>query len=356
MNDSQLMHAMSLDDTYRVEQVLARGEDGITELVTTDGAGPFVRKKMRQELARRNVWSALTECSSPRLPRVEATYELPEHFVVVYDFVPGQSLSKRIEQSGPLTPKDATSLGIELCEAAGELHKHGIIHRDISPNNIVIAADGAHLIDLGIARMRVEGASKDTTSLGTWGYASPEQYGFAQTDARSDVYSIGRVLGFALTGVRPDDETYEHALEDALKGASAKLEHAIRRACSFEPSARFQSATEMAEELTGLPCPESGERRPDTDEQTASANMQAKARKSKALSGESKWQVASRLLFRIVLTFAILAGLLTIGGIVISSFQAAREKAAAPHPRHKAASSALSRPRPRQIRRAMRAT
>ena len=45
MNDSQLMHAMSLDDTYRVEQVLARGEDGITELVTIDGAGPFVRKK-----------------------------------------------------------------------------------------------------------------------------------------------------------------------------------------------------------------------------------------------------------------------------------------------------------------------
>lgn len=65
MNDSQLMHAMSLDDTYRVEQVLARGEDGITELVTIDGTGPFVRKKMRQELARRNVWSALTECSSP---------------------------------------------------------------------------------------------------------------------------------------------------------------------------------------------------------------------------------------------------------------------------------------------------
>lgn len=96
MNDSQLMHAMSIDDTYRVEQVLARGEDGITELVTIDGAGPFVRKKMRQELARRNVWSALTECSSPRLPRVEATYELPEHFVVVYDFVPGQSLSKII--------------------------------------------------------------------------------------------------------------------------------------------------------------------------------------------------------------------------------------------------------------------
>lgn len=326
LNDNQLMHAMSLDDTYRVEQVLARGEDGITELVTIDGAGPFVRKKIRQELARRNVWSALTECSSPRLPRVEATYELPEHFVVVYDFVPGRTLSKVIETDGPLTSEAAVSLGIELCEAAGELHRHGIVHRDISPNNIVAAADGAHLIDLGIARMRVEGASKDTTSLGTWGFASPEQYGFAQTDARSDVYSIGRVLGFALTGIRPDDETYEQALKAILEHAPAKLVHAITRACSFEPSARFQSAAEMAEALAGLACPESGERCPVTGEQTASANTQAQSQKPKAVSAESKSQVASRLLFRIVLVCAILAGLLAIGRIAISSFQAAREK------------------------------
>ena len=328
MNDSQLMHAMSIDDTYRVEQVLARGEDGITELVTIDGAGPFVRKKMRQELARRNVWSALTECSSPRLPRVEATYELPEHFVVVYDFVPGQSLSKIIEKGGPLAPEDAASLGTELCEAAGELHKHGIIHRDISPNNIVIAADGAHLIDLGIARMRVEGASKDTTFLGTWGFASPEQYGFAQTDARSDVYSIGRVLGFALTGIRPDDEAYEHALEHVLETAPAKLEHAIRRACSFEPSARFQSATEMAGALSGSSCPESsenGERFSDTGGQADSAKTQAHPQKPKAAYGESKWQILSRLLFRIFLTCAIIAVLLTVGGIALSSFQAGRE-------------------------------
>lgn len=325
MNDNQLMHAMSLDDTYRVEQVLARGEDGITELVTIDGAGPFVRKKMRQELARRNVWSALTECTSPRLPRVEATYELPEHFVVVYDFVSGQSLSKIIEKSGPLTPEDVISLGVELCEAAGELHKHGVIHRDISPNNIVIGADGAHLIDLGIARMRVEGASKDTTFLGTWGFASPEQYGFAQTDARSDVYSIGRILGFALTGIRPDDEAYEHDLGHSLETAPAKLGRAIRRACSFEPSARFQSATEMAGALTGLSFTENDEQLSDADGQTGSVKTQASSQMPKAVPAESKLQVASHLLFRIFLACAIIAGLLTVGGIAISSFQAARE-------------------------------
>ena len=116
--------------------------------------------------------------------------------------------------------------------------------------------------------MRVEGASKDTTSLGTWGFASPEQYGFAQTDARSDVYSIGRVLGFALTGVRPDDEAYEQILKKNIDNAPATLVHAITRACSFEPSARFQSAAEMAGVL-------SGSSQPKDDGTSSGANQQA---------------------------------------------------------------------------------
>lgn len=325
MNDNQLMHAMSLDDTYRVEQVLARGEDGITELVTIDGAGPFVRKKIRQELARRNVWSALTECSSPRLPRIEATYELPEHFVVVYDFVPGRTLSKVIETDGPLTSESAVSLGIELCEAAGELHRHGIVHRDISPNNIVAAADGAHLIDLGIARMRVEGASKDTTSLGTWGFASPEQYGFAQTDARSDVYSIGRVLGFALTGIRPDDETYEQALKAILEHAPAKLVHAITRACSFEPSARFQSAAEMAEALAGSSQPKTDRASSDASQQADKAKATTRTHAQKHQPEKTGAQALGSLLLKLILIAAVLAGLLAGGAIAISSFHAARE-------------------------------
>lgn len=319
------MHAMSLDDTYRVEQVLARGEDGITELVTIDGAGPFVRKKIRQELARRNVWSALTECGSPRLPRVEATYELPEHFVVVYDFVPGRTLSKVIETDGPLTPESTVSLGIELCEAAEELHRHGIVHRDISPNNIVAAADGAHLIDLGIARMRVEGASKDTTSLGTWGFASPEQYGFAQTDARSDVYSIGRVLGFALTGIRPDDETYEQALKSILEHAPAKLVRAITRACSFEPSARFQSATAMAEALAGSPQPKDDGASSSANQQADKAKAATKTHAQKHQPEKTGAQALGRLLLKLILVAAVLAGLLAGGAIAISSFHATRE-------------------------------
>lgn len=206
MDDKQAMHAMSIDDAYHVERTLARGPSGVTELVSIDGNGPFVRKKIPSPLAQRNVWAALSACQSNRLPRVEATYELPDRFVIVYDYVPGSTLAQIAEENGRLAPNVAVQLIDQICEAVQELHQHGVIHRDITPANVIVAQDGAHLIDFGIARIRSEASnrSRDTTALGTYGFASPEQYGFAKTDARSDVFSLGRLLGFMLTGVYPD--------------------------------------------------------------------------------------------------------------------------------------------------------
>ena len=195
MDDKQAMHAMSIDDAYHVERTLARGPSGVTELVSIDGNGPFVRKKIPSPLAQRNVWAALSACQSNRLPRVEATYELPDRFVIVYDYVPGSTLAQIAEENGRLAPNVAVQLIDQICEAVQELHQHGVIHRDITPANVIVAQDGAHLIDFGIARIRSEASnrSRDTTALGTYGFASPEQYGFAKTDARSDVFSLGRL-------------------------------------------------------------------------------------------------------------------------------------------------------------------
>ncbi len=270
---------MSIDDMYHVERVLATGQGGVTELVTVEGTGPFVRKKIPNELANRGVWSALASCECRRLPRVEATYALPEQFVVVYDFVPGRTLEAYVAERGPASEAEACSLISDICEAAGALHAQGVIHRDISPRNVIVSADGAHLVDLGIARLRVEGASRDTTSLGTWGYASPEQYGFAQTDARSDVYSIGRIMGFVLTGMAPDAEGYQDALEATV---SAGARAVVLRACAFEPSGRYQSAAEFDAALAAL-----GERGEGIDAAGASAAAAASPRTASAAGGNS---------------------------------------------------------------------
>lgn len=139
MDDKQAMHAMSIDDAYHVERPLARGPSGVTELVSIDGNGPFVRKKIPSPLAQRNVWAALSACQSNRLPRVEATYELPDRFVIVYDYVPGSTLAQIVEENGRLAPNVAVQLIDQICEAVQELHQHGVIHRDITPANIILA-------------------------------------------------------------------------------------------------------------------------------------------------------------------------------------------------------------------------
>lgn len=250
MNDEQVMHALSIDDVYDVERVLARGKTGTTELVTAKGSGPFVRKKMARELVRRGVWSALLDCDCPRLPRIEATYQMPDEFVVVYDFIPGENLQELMGERGRLPEDEAVALALDICEAASAIHALGVIHRDITPKNVIVSGDGAHLIDFGIARMYTEGASRDTNTLGTFGFASPEQYGFEQTDARSDVYSIGRVLGYLLTGIMPNDEGYREALADESV-VSARMRGVVDRACAMEPSARYQSAGDFAAALRG---------------------------------------------------------------------------------------------------------
>ena len=251
MDDTRTMHAMGIDDAYHVEQVLARGPRGVTELVTIDGVGPFVRKKIPTVLAQRGVWSALGGSTCPRLPRVEATYELPDCVAVVLDYVPGPTLEQVVAERGRLQQNEAVNLAQQICEAVQELHRLGVLHRDLTPANIIVADDGAHIIDLGIARPLTDTANRnrDTTALGTYGFASPEQYGFAPTDVRSDIYSLGRILGFMLTGVYPDDTRYTPLLSDDLH-VTPRLRAIVERATAFEPSARYQNVTQFARALT----------------------------------------------------------------------------------------------------------
>lgn len=246
LNEEQVMHAMSIDDAYRIERVLAEGCAGVTECVTIDNVGPFVRKRIPSKLANRGVWAALAECSSPRLPQMAATYEMPDQFIAVYDYVPGDTLSNIVASCGRLEASDAVQMLREIAEAVSDLHAHGIVHCDLAPSNIVLAADGAHLIDFGIAQLMGRGMTADSVPLGTWGFAAPEQYGFAPVDVRTDVFSLARVLGYALCGTMPDDEAFSVRLADATVVPPA-LRSVVERGAAFEPSVRYQSGVALAE-------------------------------------------------------------------------------------------------------------
>lgn len=97
MNDQQVMHALGIDDAYEVDRTLASGPGGVTELVTLDGSTPLIRKRIPTKLARRGVWGTLSECDCARLPRVAATYEMPDEFlaVIVVNASDGQLRTRR---------------------------------------------------------------------------------------------------------------------------------------------------------------------------------------------------------------------------------------------------------------------
>lgn len=263
LNSEQVMHAMGIDDAYRVQHVLVRNANGVTELVTIEDAGPFVRKKMPLQSANRAVWAALAGSACPRLPQVAATYEMPDWFVAVYDYVPGESLANAVERAGALGAVIAAQIAQDVCEALLALHALHIAHLDIAPANIILAADGAHLVDFGNARVlgsldaasagaadkaaTGSGAAGASRPKGTWGFAAPEQY-FYKADERSDIFAAGRLLGYMLTGIQPDDENieeFEAALLDEDR-VPAALRAVAERASRFEPSARYQSVDELS--------------------------------------------------------------------------------------------------------------
>lgn len=169
------------------------------------------------------------------------------YWYLVMDYIPGPTLDAYLRKHSPLPPLQALNYAMHLCEVLDYLHHQTppVIFRDLKPSNIILAPDGTlTLIDFGIARYFKTGQINDTTDFGSPGYASPEQYlGEGQTDARSDLYSLGVVLHEMLTGKHPkgSSTTFESprqvnpALSAAICGLVALATHA-------EPARRIQSA------------------------------------------------------------------------------------------------------------------
>lgn len=244
MDERAVRQAMSIDDAYVVERRLAKGPDGVTELVSIDGAGPFVRRRMPIARARRAVWAALADCQDPRLPHVRTSYELPDEYVVVLDYAEGETLADLVAREGALSCSRVRDLVVDLCGALSVLHAHGLVHRDVAPANIVVGEGGVHLIDFGNACLPAL-QQEEENPQGTWGFAAPEQHGFTQVDARADLYAVGRVAAFVLTGALPEGNT-QRELRDHVAHLPEAVRAVIERACAFEPSARYQSAEELA--------------------------------------------------------------------------------------------------------------
>ncbi len=161
------------------------------------------------------------------------------------DYVPGVTLAELIRRDGALSPPETAALGIKLCGALGALHAMTppVIHRDLKPENILLTETGrVRLIDFGAARTYKPGRDGDTAYLGTKGYAAPEQYGSGQTDVRTDIFALGRVLTYALAGDHADTPP-------ALPGRDRALGRILSRCCAYDPARRWPDAAKLQKAL-----------------------------------------------------------------------------------------------------------
>lgn len=192
----------------------------------------------------------LKKLSHPNLPSIIDVIDTDESFIIIMDYIQGNSLNKALEEFGAQPQENVIAWAKQLCDVLGYLHTRNpaIIYRDMKPANIMLKPDGnVTLIDFGTAREYKDKNLADTTCLGTVGYAAPEQFGgMGQTDARTDIYCLGATLYHLVTGKNPCEPPYEiRPIREINPSLSSGLERIILKCTQRDPNDRYQSAAEL---------------------------------------------------------------------------------------------------------------
>lgn len=217
-------------------------------------------KEIKRQARNRNneviVQSAIAEANMmkkldhPCLPRIVDIINRDDVIYVVMDYIEGEPLNKVLDRYGAQTQDIVIEWAEDLCGVLDYLHAQNppIIYRDMKPANIMLQPNGnIKLIDFGIAREYKEQNLEDTVSLGTKGYAAPEQFGGkGQTDRRTDIYCLGVTLYHLLTGKNPCEPPYEiYPIRYWNPELSAGLENIILKCTQLNPNDRFDSCAEL---------------------------------------------------------------------------------------------------------------
>lgn len=186
----------------------------------------------------------------PTLPRIVDIIDKGQSIYVIMDYIEGEPLDKVLRQHGAQKQELIIEWGKQLCDVLDYLHTRvpPVIYRDMKPSNVMLRPDGSvKLIDFGIAREYKDANIEDTISLGTRGYAAPEQFGGrGQTDARTDIYCLGATLYHLVTGKNPCEPPYElYPIRHWNSALSSGLEWIIQKCTQLNPSDRFQSCAEV---------------------------------------------------------------------------------------------------------------
>src|SRR5215213_4115197 len=262
---------------YILEKELGRGGMGAVYLARDVRLDRLVAIKflppdmaMREDLRARFLQETRTAASfsHPNIVPVHAIEERDRILCFVMGYVEGETLNARVKRGGPLSPSEATRLLQECAWALSYAHGRGVVHRDVKPDNILLdrGSGRAMITDFGIARS--QDSSSGLTIVGelngTPQYMSPEQATGERLDRRSDLYSLGVVAFFALSGRLPFESSTAHGyltahitrtpppIASVRSEIPAALASSVDRLLQKDPVARFQTGEELAEFLDPL--------------------------------------------------------------------------------------------------------
>mgnify|MGYP001048431362 FL=1 len=198
----------------------------------------------------KSIYDWLQQSKLPYVPQIYECMEEDGTLYLIEEYIQGITLETYIEQFGCLD-LDAAGRVIEyLCRTLEKLHRHipPIVHRDIKPTNIMLQGDfkkghgivSVYLIDFNTARVFDAERNRDTELIGTRGFAAPEQYGFSQSDARTDIYGLGVLLNYMLCG---------KLIRDGIYADHQEVSQIIRKATQIDPEKRYQTAEEMLDAM-----------------------------------------------------------------------------------------------------------
>lgn len=253
-----------VDGKYKVLRVVGQGGMSVVYQAVNEKANKIwaikeVRKDGVQnfEVVKQNLiveTELLKRFNHPNLPSIIDVIDTEDAFLIVMDYIEGNSLSKALEENGAQDQEDVVEWSKQLCDVLGYLHsrKPPIIYRDMKPANVMLKPDGnISLIDFGTAREFKSSSVEDTTCLGTQGYAAPEQYGgHGQTDARTDIYCLGATMYHLVTGHNPSMPPYEmYPIRQWNPALSSGLEQIIIKCTQRNPEDRYQNCAELMYDL-----------------------------------------------------------------------------------------------------------
>lgn len=193
--------------------------------------------KKTLDIYSRDVYEQLASVRIEGVPAVKECVADDRKLIVVEEYVQGRSLKQVLDEQGLLNEEQAYDIAVQLADILVRLHQlePAIVHRDIKPSNIIIEKNGhVNLIDFNAARHVNADKNEDTRMLGTVYFAAPEQFGFGQSDERTDIYGLGATINYIMTGDKPGAGIAECIFSDILK-----------KCLMVDAKDRYQSAEEL---------------------------------------------------------------------------------------------------------------